>query len=87
MRVKISVCSRYFYRDPPIPRSRHIIPTITLCHEIGERIIDEHSLPNDIVDHISRIGYINIFNAEKARALFRIELSEDQYIKITLLSR
>lgn len=87
MRVKISICSKYSYKDPPIPRSRHITPIITLCREIGEKTMDENSLSNDIIDSINRSGFINIFDADKARSLFGIELSEDQYIKLILLGR
>ncbi|MCS7110808.1 MAG: hypothetical protein N3D82_04620 [Ignisphaera sp.] len=87
MRVKISVCSRYPYRDPPIPRSRHITPMISLCREMSIVTVDEHTLPNYVADLITRLGYIDISDAEKAKDLFGIELSEDQYLKITLLGR
>ncbi|MEM0006196.1 MAG: hypothetical protein QXV81_08450 [Ignisphaera sp.] len=85
MRIRISLCSMYSYRDPPIPRSRHITPMISLCHEVSERIIDKHALPEDILDSINRVGYADIFNVEKAKVLFGIELSENQYVKIVLI--
>lgn len=82
MRIRISLCSMYSYRDPPIPRSRHITPMISLCREVGERVIDNHALPEDILDSINRVSYAYIFNVERAKVLFGIELSENQYIKI-----
>lgn len=85
MRVRISLCSSYLYRNPPIPRSRHIMPMISLCRELAERVINEDTLPKDVIDSINRVGYADIFDAEKAKNLFGVELSEDQYLKIVLL--
>lgn len=85
MKVRISMCSEYSYRDPPIPRSRHITPTITLCRELAERDIDKHTLPKDIVETINRVGHINILDKEVAKNIFGVELSEDQYLKVVVI--
>lgn len=85
MKIRISMCSEYSYRDPPIPRSRHITPAITICRELGERDVDKHVLPRDIVEAINRDSHTDILDREIARNIFGIELLEGQYLKIVLI--
>ena len=85
MRVKIFICSEHFYGNPPIPRSRHIMPNISLCREAGEKNISENTIPRNVLDSINRVGYIDLFDIEKARKILDIELLEGQYVKIVLI--
>lgn len=84
MSIRIAVCREVGKSPTPVLVSRHIMIPIVVCREYRDVDINLYSLPNEIIELINRNGYAIIEDQNYALKLFGINLSDNEYVKISI---
>lgn len=83
MKLRIVVCREIEKTVTPVPVPRHIVVSMSLCREIGNKALDVANIPSEVIDRIKKDGYIVIDDQDYALRVLGIKLSENEYIKIS----
>lgn len=76
-KIKVAICRNKPIEHLPVPITRHIIASYTICRDIQSDI----EIPEEVMEKVLEKGYI-VLDRDSALGILNLRVGDNEYIKI-----